>query len=99
MQQAFKFGSYLVASNSVTDKNNKMVCESGEIALVFSNCKNPPPTIYDLLFESGATTFDLDATIVENNFSLAYYDPHMVIDGCSTNDGWAKAKANIASDE
>jgi hypothetical protein len=94
-----QFGSYLVATSDIFDTTNKRICEQGQLALVFSRHRQKRPNNtskpVDLLLENGNIIHGLDADKVNQNFKFIYADPDFIICGCSTNDGWEKAKDRI----
>ncbi len=103
MTSELDFGDYIVASANYVDRETAVRWDKGEIALVFSRRKRAtPPTEktqhYDLLFENGRTAFTVDAELIHRFFSVAHSDPDFVIDGCSTNPGWAQAHLNIENE-
>ena len=93
MDQVLPFGAYLVARRAGSHGASRWA--AGELALVFSR---PPrhggrQTTCDLLFENGRTVFGLPAALVAAGFDHVHTDPSVVLDGCSTNPGWAAARA------
>ncbi len=87
------FGAYLVARRD--GRHGTARWAAGELALVFSRPPRggPPPAACDLLFENGRTVFGLPAARVAGDFDHVHTDPAVVLDGCSTNPGWAAARA------
>lgn len=90
------FGAYLVAMHDVQDLQGGLLCQAGELVLVFSRHRDPTQQRpVDLLLEDGRTLLGLPYTSITRSFCLVDSDPDFVICGCSTHDGWARAKAKL----
>jgi len=90
------FGAYILALDDVRDTNQHLICERGEIALIFSrhrSVNNNKPV--DLLFESGNSSHGHSQDMIRKHFRHLYTDADFVICGCSSNDGWDLARQKI----
>ena len=90
------FGAYIIATRDVFDDNGVEICAQGELALIFSRhrqtAKHNNEKPVDVLFERGKSIHGIAQNIIKQNFRAVYTDPDFVICGCSSNDGWDKAK-------
>jgi hypothetical protein len=91
-----QFGSYLVATDDFHDTQHKLICEKGQLALIFSRHRQKQPANktkpVDLLMENGKVIHGLDANEIKQHFKFVFSDPDFIICGCSTNDGWQKTR-------
>lgn len=66
--------------------------QSKQVAVIISKDKQHAKQQVDLLFESGQTVFDQDIAQFLDNYVYLFTDAQLILDGCSCNPGWEKAR-------
>lgn len=92
--QQFVRGAYIVATRDWRHGGER-VCTAGELALVFGVKRGASGTA-DVLLENGRTLNGVDKQSLAGAFRVVHVEPDFVICGCSSHEGWDKARALLS---
>ena len=90
-------GAYIVASHEWY-YDGKCVCATGDLALVFGARRGPNSTA-DVLLENGRTLNAVPKQSLVGVFRVVYVEADFVICGCSSHEGWDKARALLSQSQ